>query len=44
MQILYQDHHLIERKGVVGPQEGSKARGVLISLEQWDEMHSRTEA
>jgi DNA segregation ATPase FtsK/SpoIIIE, S-DNA-T family len=35
---------LLERKGVVGPQEGSKARAVLISLEQWDEMHSRTEA
>jgi S-DNA-T family DNA segregation ATPase FtsK/SpoIIIE len=35
---------LLERKGVVGPQEGSKARGVLISLEQWDEMHARTDS
>jgi S-DNA-T family DNA segregation ATPase FtsK/SpoIIIE len=34
---------LLERKGVVGPQEGSKARGVLISLEQWDEMHARSD-
>jgi S-DNA-T family DNA segregation ATPase FtsK/SpoIIIE len=34
---------LLERKGVVGPQEGSKARGVLISLDQWDEMHTRSD-
>jgi len=32
---------LLERKGVVGPQEGSKARSVLISPEQWDEMRIR---
>lgn len=31
---------LLERKGVVGPQEGSKARAVLISPDQWAEMHA----
>jgi S-DNA-T family DNA segregation ATPase FtsK/SpoIIIE len=30
---------LLERKGVVGPQEGSKARAVLITPEMWAEMH-----
>jgi DNA segregation ATPase FtsK/SpoIIIE, S-DNA-T family len=35
---------LLERKGVVGPQEGSKARGVLITPEMWAEMHSGTHA
>ena len=34
---------LLERKGVVGPQEGSKARAVLISPDQWAEMHSPVE-
>jgi len=33
---------LLERKGVVGPQEGSKARAVLISPDQWAEMHAPT--
>lgn len=32
---------LLERKGVVSPQEGSKARNVLISPEQYDEMRMR---
>jgi DNA segregation ATPase FtsK/SpoIIIE, S-DNA-T family len=30
---------LLERRGVVGPQEGSKARGVLITPEMWADMH-----
>ena len=35
---------LLERRGVVGPQEGSKARAVLISVEQFEEMWSRAGA
>jgi S-DNA-T family DNA segregation ATPase FtsK/SpoIIIE len=35
---------LLERKGVVGPQEGSKARAVLISPEQWAEMRGSSVA
>jgi S-DNA-T family DNA segregation ATPase FtsK/SpoIIIE len=33
---------LLERRGVVGPQEGSKARGVLISLDEWTDAQTRT--
>ena len=32
---------IMEKKGVVGPYKGSKAREILISLEDWDEMKSR---
>lgn len=32
---------LLERKGVVGPSEGSKARAVLMTVEEFEEMHSR---
>ena len=30
---------LLERKGVVGPSEGSKARAVLMTVEELDELH-----
>ncbi|MET0919859.1 MAG: DNA translocase FtsK 4TM domain-containing protein [Acidimicrobiia bacterium] len=32
---------LLERRGVVGPSEGSKARTVLMSVEEFEEMHER---
>jgi S-DNA-T family DNA segregation ATPase FtsK/SpoIIIE len=32
---------LLERKGVVGPSEGSKARAVLMSVEELDDLRSR---
>jgi DNA segregation ATPase FtsK/SpoIIIE, S-DNA-T family len=34
---------LLERKGVVGQQEGSKARSVLVTLEMLEEMRARTQ-
>jgi S-DNA-T family DNA segregation ATPase FtsK/SpoIIIE len=30
---------LLERKGVVGPSEGSKARAVLMTVEEFEELH-----
>ena len=33
----------LERRGLVGPEEGSKPRKVLITREQWEEMQSPTE-
>ncbi len=35
---------LLERKGVVGPQEGSKARAVLITPEMWAQMHAPSDS
>jgi DNA segregation ATPase FtsK/SpoIIIE, S-DNA-T family len=32
---------LLERKGVVGPSEGSKARAVLMTVEEFDELQQR---
>jgi DNA segregation ATPase FtsK/SpoIIIE, S-DNA-T family len=32
---------LLERKGVVGPSEGSKARAVLMTVEEFEELHDR---
>ena len=33
----------LERRGIVGPEEGSKPRKVLITRAQWEEMQSPTE-
>jgi DNA segregation ATPase FtsK/SpoIIIE, S-DNA-T family len=33
---------LLERKGVVGPSEGSKARAVLMTVDELEEMRART--
>ena len=33
---------LLERKGVVGPSEGSKARAVLMTVEEFEESQGRT--
>jgi S-DNA-T family DNA segregation ATPase FtsK/SpoIIIE len=32
---------LMERKGVVGPSEGSKARAVLMTVEEFEELQQR---
>ena len=35
---------LLERRGVVGPSEGSKARSVLMSVDELEELQDRDEA
>ena len=35
---------LLERRGVVGPSEGSKARSVLMSVDELEEMSTRLSA